>query len=196
MSFDLQQSLRILKPQKRTSSLQRRPDTDLHWASEEPRIGGALFLDTSVYIDVLQGRSPKEVDELLWVRVCHHSAVCLAELTHVFGRLDPAHPSSKKVWRALHQTIEDMPAHRLHAPETATWGQAGILAGAVARLGSLPKGQGHERKFLNDALIYLQAQRLGASVLTSNIKDYDYLNQLAPQAGVIFYRRFSQSTAS
>jgi hypothetical protein len=138
---------------------------------------------------VLQGRSPNAVDELLLVRVCHHSAVCLAELTHVFGRLDPVHPLSKKVWRAVHRTIEDMPAHRLHAPQTVVWGQAGILAGEVARLSALPKGQGHERKFLNDALIYLQAQRLGASVLTSNIRDYDYLNQLVPQVGLIFYRQ-------
>jgi len=191
LSFDLQQSLRILKPQKRTTPLQRRADADLRWAATEPPIGAALFLDTTVYINVLQGRSPKEVDQLLLVRASHHSAVCLAELTYVFGRLDPNHPSSKKAWRAVEQTIADIPEHRLHAPETAIWGQAGILAGEVTRLSSLAKGQGNERKFLNDALIYLQAQRLGASVLTSNIRDYDYLNQLVPQVSIIFYRPYS-----
>ncbi len=47
------------------------------------------MLDTSVYLDVLQARTPDAVDDLLRYRVCYHSAVCLAELTHVFGRLDP-----------------------------------------------------------------------------------------------------------
>jgi predicted nucleic acid-binding protein len=163
----------------------------LHWASEEPSIGAALFLDTTVYIDVLQDRSPKEVDDLLWGRACHHSAVCLAELTHLFGRLDPAHPETSKVLRAVRQTIEDIPEHRLHAPEIAIWAQAGMLAGEIARLTGLSKREGNGRRFFNDALICLQAQRLGANVLTSNIRDYDFLNPLLPRVRTIFYRRQS-----
>jgi predicted nucleic acid-binding protein len=193
LGFDLQQALRTLKPQKRTERLERRSDSELRWAFEEPSIGGALLLDTSVYLDVLQGRSPEAVDELLVFRVCHHSAVCLAELTHVFGRLDPAHVSTKAVLRTVRETIEDIPEHRLHAPEPTTWGQAGMLAGELVRLSGLPKGQGHERKFLNDALIYLQARLLGASVLTGNIRDFDYLNQLVPIVRIILYRQAENS---
>jgi len=36
--------------------------------------------------------------------------------------------------------------------------QAGMLAGEVVRFAGAPKGAGDERKFLNDALIYLQAR--------------------------------------
>jgi len=39
---------------------------------------------------MFQGRSPVEVDRLITYRLCHHSAVCLSELTHAFGRLDPS----------------------------------------------------------------------------------------------------------
>ena len=119
--------MRRLKPHKRLEQLTRRTDSELASASDEPLIGGALILDTSVYLDVLQGRTPDAVDELLTYRVCHHSAVCLAELTHVFGRLDPAHPSTSEVLQTVRDVIEDIPRHRLQAPDSAMWGEAESL---------------------------------------------------------------------
>lgn len=193
MAFDLRSALRSLKPQRRTARLERRPDSNLSWAGDEPPVGGGLLLDTSVYLDVLQGRTPEAVDDLLIYRLCHHSAVCLAELTHVFGRLDPAHKMTKTVLEAVQETIADIPAHRLHAPDATTWGRAGVVAGLLFRLSHLPKGQGHERRFLNDALIHHQAGLLGAAVLTGNIRDFDYLNQLVPSVRVIFYRTVAES---
>ena len=188
MRFDLSESLRALKPEKHMGTLERRPDETLAWAADEPPIGGPLFLDTSVYLDVLQGRSPTEVDTLLTYRLCHHSAVCLSELTHAFGRLNPKHPSTKAALEAIAATVEDIPVHRLHAPDAPIWGQAGMLAGLLFRLSNLPKGEGHERRFVNDALIFLQARQLGASVLTGNVRDFDFLSQLVPSARVILYR--------
>jgi len=187
--LDLAASLRALKPQKRIARLERRRDAELRWAEDEPRIGGALLLDTCVYLDVLQGRTPQSVDDLLASRICRHSAACLAELTHLFGRLDPAHPSTKTVLRPLRETIEDIPAHRLHAPTDATWAEAGMLAGELARLSDQPKGAGAARKFLNDALVFVQARRIGADVLTANVRDFDFLDQLAPGGRIVYYRR-------
>lgn len=188
MAFDLPEAIRSLKPQKRTGTLERRRDGDLPWVADEPAIGGALFLDTSVYLDVLQGRSPVEVDTLLTYRLCHHSAVCLSELTHAFGRLDPTHASTKMVLETVAATIEDIPGHRLHAPDAAIWGQAGMLAGLLFRLSNLPKGEGHERRFINGALVFLQARQLGASVLTGNVCDFDFLTQIVPTGRIILYR--------
>ncbi len=184
MGFDLDEALRSLKPQKRGGTLARREDASLNWVQDEPVIGGPLLLDTTVYLDVLQGRSPADLDRLLTYRLCHHSATCLAELTHAFGRLDPKHATTE---HAL-EVIADIPAHRLHAPDTATWGQAGILAGLLFRMSGLPKGEGHERRFLNDALIFLQSRQLGASVLTGNVRDFDLLSQLVPAGRVVVYR--------
>lgn len=188
MGFDLSETLRSLKPQKHTGTLERRGDEDLPWVNDEPAIGGALFLDTSVYLDVLQGRSPVEVDRLLTYRLCHHSSVCLSELTHAFGRLDPKHGSTKAVLATIEATVDDIPAHRLHAPDVVIWGQAGVLAGLLFRLSNLPKGEGHERRFVNDALVFLQARQLGASVLTGNVRDFDLLTQILPTGRIILYR--------
>ncbi|RWA70936.1 type II toxin-antitoxin system VapC family toxin [Mesorhizobium sp.] len=188
MGFDLSETLRALKPHKRQGTLARRADDDLPWSDDEPIIGGPLFLDTTVYLDVLQGRSPAGVDTLLTYRLCHHSAVSFSELTHAFGRLDPKHASTKAVLKTIQATIADIPEHRLHAPDTAIWGQAGILAGLLFRMSNLPKGEGHERKFLTDALVFLQARQLGASVLTGNIRDFDFLSQLVPTGRVVLYR--------
>jgi hypothetical protein len=49
---------------------------------ESPVAAGAeLLLDTCVYIDVLQGRTPASVDELLQARIINHSTICLGEMT-------------------------------------------------------------------------------------------------------------------
>ena len=193
MNFDLGGVLRALKPQKRIGAIEQRSDADQHWADGEAPIGGPLLLDTCVYLDVLQARTPAAVDILLGSRICHHSAVSLAELTHLFGRLDPLHAATKGVLQRLRGAIDDIPKHRLHAPDAAAWGEAGILAGALARLGDFPKGDGAIGKFLNDALIFLQARQLGASVLTRNIRDFDALEQLVPGGQVVFYRRADPS---
>ncbi|AZO07807.1 hypothetical protein EJ074_00705 [Mesorhizobium sp. M3A.F.Ca.ET.080.04.2.1] len=188
MGFNLAETLRSLKPHRRQGTLVRRADDELPWVNDEPTIGGPLFLDATVYLDVLQGRSPAEVDRLLTYRLCHHSAVCLSELTHAFGRLDPKHTSTKTVLKTIQATLADIPEHRLHAPDVTIWGQAGILAGLLFRMSNLPKGEGHQRKFVNDALVFLQARQLGGSVLTGNIRDFDFLSQLVPTGRIVLYR--------
>ena len=75
------------------------------------------------------------------------------------------------------------------APEVSK--EVGVLAGMTFRLLRLPKNQGHERKFLHDALLYLQARKLGCAVLTRNIGDFDLLNQLVPGGQILLYRQAS-----
>ena len=189
MSFDLERTLRSIKSQKRSGLLKRRADAKLAWADEASPTGGALLLDTTIYLDVLKGSTPPAVDALLAGRLCFHSSVCLAELTHVFGRLDPAHPATKAALQTVAETIDDIAAHRLFAPDVEAWGRAGMIAGELARRSGLPPGAGHERKFLNDALVFVQAGRLGASVLTRNIRDFDFLTQIVADGRVLCYRR-------
>jgi hypothetical protein len=83
--------------------------------------------------------------------------------------------------------ILDIPAYRIEAPDAQIWGLGGILAALLFRLGSF--GAGMERKCLNDALVFLQARKLGCAVLTANHKDFDYLNQLVPDGRILLYRR-------
>jgi predicted nucleic acid-binding protein len=190
LSFDLKTFERALKPQQARSPLRARAETELRWAANEPRAGRPLLLDTTVYLDTLQGRTPAAVDDLLRYRNIFHSAVCLAELTHAFGRLDPANPATKRALAAIAGTIEqDIPRHRLFEPDVNSWGKAGILAGKALRLGRIPPGRGHERKLLNDNLIYLQARKVGAAILTRNVRDFDLLEQLVRSDVAIFYKQ-------
>ena len=93
--FDLRRSLRRIKPHRFTGSIRRRPREELPCVPVSPEPGRELLLDTCVYIDVLQGNTPPEVDALLELRTSNHLAVCVAELTHGFGRLDPRHPGTQ-----------------------------------------------------------------------------------------------------
>lgn len=145
-----------------------------------------LLLDTTVYIDALKRRLPAAAARAMALAVCHHSCVCLAELTHAFGRLDPRHPGTGPAWRQIRGIISEMPPYRLFAPDPDTWGTAGILAGIVFRLSGYSTGQ--ERACLNDALIYLQARKLGCTVLTRNAADFDRLQQLVPDGRILLYR--------
>ncbi len=189
MSFDLDAALRRLKPSRKRRPLHRRPEEKLEWIEGVPAAGGPVLLDTTVYIDTLQGYSPESLDALVSIRTCNHSAVCLAELTHAFGRLSPADSRTDKALRVLRRTVRYIPAHRLVEPDVATWGEAGILGGLLFRLGCYPAGA--QRRCLNDALIYLQGRRHGWPVVTRNVADFDFLNQLAPDGRILLYRRLA-----
>lgn len=163
----------------------RRPDVDLPFLAEPAAPGPELLLDTCVYIDVLQGRSPPVLDALLSLRIINHSTVALSELTHLFGRLDPAHPNTRKALTELTGVIADIPAHRLSRPSQRAAGEAGMLAGLATRL----TGRESSTDLLNDSLLLLQAAETGGTLLTRNLADLDGLQQLWPQASVLFYRR-------
>lgn len=184
MGFERKASLRRIKPQRSHDALRRREDRDLPFVTGMAIAGRELLLDTSVYIDVLQGRTPSELDRLLETRIVNHSTVALAELTHPLGALDPAHPRTEKVLKALGQTIDDIPPHRLNAPSTRVCGEAGMLAGMVARL----SGQPGSVALLNDALLFLQAAESGCDLVTGNVRDFDWFDQLLPGGGLILYR--------
>jgi predicted nucleic acid-binding protein len=187
LRFDVDAALRWLKPQRRAQPLKRRPDDELSWVAEAAAIGTPVLLDSSVYIDTLQGRSPPELDAFITLRACNHSAVCLSELTHALGRLKPTDTRTARTLKVITETIRDIPGHRLVAPDTDTWGIAGILAGILFRLGSFAPGA--ERKCLNDALVFLQGRKFGWPIVTGNIADFDFLNQLVPDGHILLYRR-------
>jgi predicted nucleic acid-binding protein len=149
-----------------------------------PGPGPELLLDTCVYLDVLQGKTPVEVDHLLQLRIVNHSTIALAELTHLYGRLSPSHPDTRKILSAIGETIDDIPAHRLTAPSIRACGEAGMLAGLAARMSDRPSGV----TLLNDALIFLQAREIGCAILTANVVDFDLFDQLLPGAGMLLYR--------
>jgi predicted nucleic acid-binding protein len=184
--FELDATLRRLGAQRRAKPLARRAEDELPFVEAASASGPPLLLDSTVYIDILRGRAPLTVETLVERRFCHHSSVCLAELTHAFERLDPAHPGTAGSLAAIRKAIASIRPHRLSAPDTETWGAAGALAGLLFRLGGY--GRGQERALLNDALVYLQARNLGCRLLTANAADFDLLHQLVPDGRILLYK--------
>ena len=167
--------------------LSRRDDSALPFATEEELAGQPLLLDTCAYIDQIQGRAPELVERLVETRLVNHSSVAIQELAHTIGVLQPDHPGTPAVIESLRALIAGMPDHRVFTPDVDVLGRAALLSGMLCRLQGYKKDARH--KALQDCTLFLQAHKLGATVLTRNIVEFDYMLQLVPTGRVLFYRR-------
>jgi predicted nucleic acid-binding protein len=184
-SSAFQQSLRRLKPEKHLKRLAYRDRTQLRFLPSLKPPFPKLLLDTTVYIDALQGKLPDYVEIALRAGSLWHSTVTEAELSALAGLLDPKHPNTASAIAQVTGSIELRPAHRILTPDRDIWREAGILVGLLARLQRYDKNE--RRKALNDALIFLTAAKDGCVVLTRNVSDFDLLMQLDPKGHAVFY---------
>lgn len=168
-------------------TLSRRKDSELPFFGDTAEAGQELLLDTCVYIDGLQGRTRKSLADLLALRQVNHSTIGVQELMHTVGVLDPNHPGTPTAVKQIAITIKNMPSHRVFAPDPDVLGRAALLSGMLCRL------QGYKSdarlRALHDCVLFLQAQKLGFTVLTGNIRDFDYLLQMIPIGRVVMYRQ-------
>jgi len=114
-----------------------------------------------------------------------------AELSAAIGFLDPAHPQTHEITEQISHVIERRPTSRTIAPDPEIWREAGVLSGVLARLQGC--GRDHQRRALNDALLFATARKYGCTVLTRNVVDFDLLARLDPTGNVLFYRTKSLS---
>jgi predicted nucleic acid-binding protein len=184
-SAPFQQSVRRLKPEKHQKPLRYRDRSQLRFLSTLKPPFPKLLLDTTVYIDTLQGRLPDYAEVALRTASLWHSTVTEAELAAVAGRLNPTHPETPGVIAQVAASIDLRTAHRILTPDRDTWREAGMLAGLLARLQSY--GKNEQRKALNDALIFLAGAKNGCAVLTRNLSEFDLLMQLDAKGQAIFY---------
>ena len=181
--FDAAQRWARLDPQR---TLARRGDNELPFVNANLTGGQGLLLDTCVYIDQMQNRSPQMLDGLIGQRQVNHSAVAIQELMHTVGVLNPSDARSAGVVTEIGKQIKAMPPHRIFVPNPEVLGRAAMLS-------DLCRLQGYARhaklRELRDWVLFLQAQKLGLVVLTANVGDYDILLQLVPSGRALFYRR-------
>lgn len=181
--FDAARRWARFDPQR---TLTRRSDNELPFVNPGSIGGQGLLLDTCVYIDQMQDRSPQILDDLIAQRQVNHSTVAIQELMHTVGVLNPSDARTATVIDVIGKQIRAMPPHRIFAPDTEVLGRAALLSGILCRL------QGYEKdgklRALQDCVLFLQAQKLGLVVLTANVGDYDILLQLIPAGRVLFYR--------
>ncbi len=185
MSSELEKSLRRLKPDKHVRSLKPRERTDLSFLGSVSAAPKALLYDTTVYIDVLQGRFPIGGEAMLVAADAWHSSVSEGELAALFGLLDPGDARTKPTLQELKLMLEKRPIHRTISPDNDIWREAGILAGVLARLQGVSKQD--RGRLQNDALIFATARKRGLTVLTRNVSDFHLLQQLDPSTTVLFY---------
>ncbi|MCJ2011448.1 type II toxin-antitoxin system VapC family toxin [Methylobacterium sp. J-076] len=167
-------------------TLARRDDADLPFLGAEAAAGNGLLLDTCVYIDQMQGRAPPTVQDCLDIRIVHHSMVAVQELMHTVGILDPDDPRSARAVAAIERVVDAMPPHRLLLPDAETLASAAVHAGILCRR----QGYGKDGRFraFNNCVLFLQARKLGLTLLTRNVGDIDILLQMRPDGRALFYR--------
>jgi hypothetical protein len=184
--FDFDVAVRWARLDPRRT-LAHRADAELLFVSEERIAGQALLLDTCAYIDQAQDRTPDVVDRLIATRQVKHSSVAIQELMHAVGALDPDDRRTPGAIAEIRGLIRSMPPHRIVAPDVDVLGRAALLSGIVCRL----QGYATDRKLraLHDCVLLLQAQKLGLTLLTANVGDFDVLLQLLRSGRVLFYRR-------
>jgi len=186
MSSELKDILRRVKPDKRREQLKPRSKSQLPFIGSSWEKHTRLLYDTTVYIDILQGRFPRDAEMILRAAEAWHSTVTDAELATVCGLLDPGHPGTRSVLEQVVAIIERRPTHRTIAPDRQVWLDAGVLAGTLGRLQQY--GLADRRRVLNDALLFSTARKHGLTVLTRNLIDFDLLQQLDPAGRVVFYK--------
>lgn len=178
-------------------------DAALRWARRFPNSGLArrsgsalqffdprqfdqiLLLDTSVYIDRLQGKISAELRHFLESNAHSHSTISLQEIMLTVGVLDPEDMRTRSVVSKIGALVESIHPHRLHQPDIDTCGRAALLAGTLSRIQGYSKE--HRARALSDCTLFLQAQKLGTTLLTRNYADFDILLQMIPSGRVLFY---------
>lgn len=185
-SSDPRRFLRRLKASHRQARLEYRQRSALPFIANASRTS-KLLLDTTVYIDELQGRLPRDVELVLRAASLWHSSVTEAELAALGGLLNPNHPDTAHTIQQVFASIARRPVHRIVNPDREVWRDAGVLAGLLARLQQY--GKNEQRRALNDALLFMSAAKAGLTILTRNTSDFDLLMQLAPFGKVLFYDR-------
>lgn len=106
------------------------------------------------------------------------------------GRLDPNDLRTAAAVKSIGAAIRQIQPRRLYEPDAEVAGRGALLGGKLSRL------QNHDRatKFrsVNDGVLFLQAAKLGLTLLTRNISDFDYLLQMMPAGRVLLYRRTNE----
>lgn len=187
MSSEIGALLRRNDPARWTKPLQRRAHADLPFDLNRVPRGAPILLDTTVYIDELRGDLPFQMEYFLARSVVFHCAVARAELAFSIGNLDPADPRTPKRRAVLEAAIERMRRERRVAPSEQAWTEAALLVGILRRTQGLDDVK--TRSLLNDALMLMTAREHGATLVTRNISDMDWLTALRADVKVVFYTR-------
>ena len=138
-----------------------------------------------MYIHQLRNKTPLILDVLIGARIVNHSVVAMQEMLHTIGVLDPTDPRTKDNVAAIRGLLDAVPSHRLFAPTQDVMLDAAVYAGILCRLRTYAKDR--RMKALHDCTLFFQACRLGVTLVSANVIDFDLLQQMRPMGRVLFY---------
>jgi hypothetical protein len=167
--------------------LMHRPKADLPFDPLLVPSGLSLLFDATVYIDQLKGQLPTSIVKLMASRTILHGAPALAEIAVTIGALDPTDRRTQATLIPIVEMLTRINPSRIIAPSYDVWLEAAMIAGILTRTQAIPKQD--RRKFLNDALLFLQAADTGSVMVSRNSRDLDLLLQLKPRARVLLYEK-------
>ncbi len=143
----------------------RRGDHELPFVIPNVIGGQGLLLDTCVYIDQMQDRSPERLDDLIAQRQVNHSTVAIQELMHTVGVLNPSDVRTTGVVSKIGKRIKAMPPHRIFAPDIEVLGRATLPSRILCCLRGYKKDT--KLRALQNCVLFLQAHKLGLVALTA-----------------------------
>jgi hypothetical protein len=185
LKSDIQSIIARNDPGRWPRPLTHRPKANLPFDPLQVPAGASLLFDATVYIDQLKGQVPTLIVNLMASRTILHGAPALAELTVTIGALDPTDRRTQAALIPIVEMLTRIDPLRIIAPSYEVWLEAAMMAGILARTQAIPKQD--RRRFLNDALLFLQAADTGAVMLSRNSRDLDLLLQLKPRTRVLLY---------
>ena len=161
-----------------------------------------LLLDTTAYLDRSAGRLPRPILDLVSTRqrLVYTSATTCAELAISTGLLDPSDRRTPVAVASIRAQLDQVPLDRIVSPGPASWPEAAVLAGILARTQGLAVSKreltpdqeccqrGRRRELLLDALLYLTAIEHGMLLVSGNVRHMDLLMQVKPSRRVLLYR--------
>lgn len=187
MTSDIDALLAQYEPALWVSTLAYRANRDLPFNPSNVGPDASLLFDTTVYIDMLAGRLPSTILDLIASRRIYHAAPAMAELALPLGYLDPKDRRTAFTLAPILRSLRHIPSNRIVAPNPRQWLESTLIGGILARTQGIAKPE--RRRFLNDVLVYLAAGDIGATVVTRNTRDFDLLMQVRPGIEVLFYER-------
>ncbi len=179
----LEAGLRRLRPERvRRPAPRDRPEL-ARLNEETVRRRTSVLLDTTVYVDVLRGRSDPLLEAALrWCQVWH-CTVSIGELARGLGAADPDHPAYRQRRELTAAYLARVPEHKVIGPGREVFELAGTASGTLGRV--LGLGAAALARHGNDALLFFAARKHGLAVLTRNARDFDLLQQLEPEGKVL-----------
>lgn len=171
------------------SKIARRDSAALNFDLSANSVRPPLVLDTNTIILGLKKKLPQPIRTLLATSPIIGSSVVIGEITQGYYNLDPADPRTAANRVIIGQTLEELGKIDRITPTDEDWRLSNAVLASLSRRSGFDKVK--RRELLADTLLYVGVRRAGATLVTANTSDFDYLEQALPSGRILYYQALS-----